>query len=56
MAFYDSEASQFRLKYYDVRQSPAPRRALLDFCQSTYEAAATLGKWDRAELERSTGA
>lgn len=51
-AFYDSEASQFRLKYDDVRLAAAPRRLLLDFCQSTYEAAATLGKWDRAELER----
>jgi len=25
---------------------------LLDFCQSTYEAAAITGKWDRANLER----
>lgn len=56
MAFYDREALQFRLKYDDVRQSPAPRSTLLDFCHSTYEAAATLGKWNRAELERPTGA
>jgi Family of unknown function (DUF5996) len=52
VAFYDTAASQFRLKYDDVRLAPSPRRALLDFCQSTYEAAATLAKWDRAELER----
>jgi hypothetical protein len=26
---------------------------VLDFFQSTYEAAATLGKWDRAALERA---
>jgi hypothetical protein len=51
-AFYDTEAGQFRLKYDDVRLTASPRRALLDFCQSTYEAAATLAKWDRAELER----
>jgi hypothetical protein len=38
-AFYDTEASQFRLKYDDVRAAASPRRALLDFCQSTYEAA-----------------
>ena len=52
-AFYDSNASQFRLRYDDVRLAASPRRALLDFCQSTYEAAATLARWNRAELERS---
>jgi len=36
-----------------VRSAASPRRALLDFCQSTYEAAATLGKWNRAELEHN---
>jgi len=51
-AFYDRTASQFRLKYDDVRVAQEPRRLILDFCQSTYEAAATLGRWNRAELER----
>jgi hypothetical protein len=51
-AFYDSNAGQFRLKYDDVRTAASPRQALLDFCQSTYEAAATLAAWNRAELER----
>jgi hypothetical protein len=51
-AFYDKTASQFRLKYDDVRLAPSPRAVLLEFCQSTYEAAATLAKWDRAALER----
>ena len=54
-AFYDTEASQFRLKYDDVRSAPSPREALLGFCQSTYEAAATLAQWNRAELERDPG-
>ncbi len=54
-AFYDNDASQFRLKYDDVRLAPSPRIALLDFCQSTYEAAATLARWDRADLERPLG-
>jgi len=54
-AFYEREAGQFRLKYDDVRLAISPRRALLEFCQSTYEAAATVGKWDRAELERLPG-
>jgi hypothetical protein len=51
-AFYDTASSQFRLKYNDVRTSASPRRTLLDFCQSTYDAAATLAQWNRAELER----
>jgi hypothetical protein len=51
-AFYDAAASQFRLKYDDVRSAASPREALLEFCQSTYEAAATLAQWNRAELER----
>ena len=44
---------EFRLKYDDVRLAPSPRRVLLEFCQSTYEAAATLATWNRAELERA---
>jgi len=35
-----------------VRASGSPRDALLDFCQTTYEAAADLGRWDRASLEK----
>ena len=51
-AFYDTEASQFRLKYDDARAAASPRQALLDFCQSTYAAAAALAQWNRTELER----
>jgi Family of unknown function (DUF5996) len=51
-AFYDKNAGQFRLKYDDVRSAASPRQALLEFCRSTYEAAAMLATWDRSELER----
>jgi hypothetical protein len=51
-AFYDNTAAQFRLKYDDVRVAREPHQMILDFCQSTYEAAATLARWNRAELER----
>jgi hypothetical protein len=54
-AFYDTDAAQFRLKYDDVRTAASPREALLDFCQSTYEAAANLAHWNRADLERNPG-
>jgi hypothetical protein len=51
-AFYDKGSGQFRLRYDDVRSAAAPRQALLEFCQSTYEAAAALAAWNRGELER----
>jgi hypothetical protein len=35
-----------------VRLAESPDAVLLDFLQSTYEAAAGLGAWDRAALER----
>ncbi|HEV2616423.1 MAG TPA: DUF5996 family protein [Candidatus Acidoferrales bacterium] len=52
-AFYGAELSEFFLPYEEVRKSDSPRDALLDFCESTYDAAASLGNWDRAGLERS---
>jgi len=51
-ARYSEQMKEFLLSYDDVRTAPDPRAALLDFCQSTYEAAAKLANWDRAELER----
>jgi Family of unknown function (DUF5996) len=53
-ARYDTQLGEFLVMYDDVRTSLSPSAALLDFCQSTYEAAATLGKWDRNALERPT--
>jgi hypothetical protein len=51
-AFYDRGLGQFILPYEAVRASASPDETLLAFLQSTYEAAATLGKWDRLTLER----
>ena len=55
MAFYHKDLGEFLLKYDDVRSSADPRRTLLEFCESTYEAGASLAKWDRRELERPVG-
>jgi hypothetical protein len=52
-AFYGREFGEFILSYDDVRQAAAPDEILLDFLQSTYEGAATLALWDRANLERA---
>jgi hypothetical protein len=51
-AGYSDQLKEFLLSYEDVRTAADPRAALLDFCQSTYEAAAKLANWDRAGLER----
>jgi Family of unknown function (DUF5996) len=50
-ARYDTQLGEFILMYDDVRTSTSQSATLLDFCQTTYEAAARLGKWDSA-LER----
>jgi len=52
-AFYSPDLREFILAYEVVRQSDSPDDTLLDFLQTTYEAAANLASWDRASLERS---
>ncbi|HYM32174.1 MAG TPA: DUF5996 family protein [Candidatus Cybelea sp.] len=52
-ASYDTGLSQFLLRYDDMRSAASPQEALLEFCQSTYEAAASLGNWNRSDLERT---
>jgi hypothetical protein len=51
-AFYTTQLNEFLLMYDDARACESPEKAVLDFCQSTYEAAAMLGRWDRESLER----
>ena len=50
--FYSADMKEFFLLYDDVRKSASPEQALMDFCQTTYEAGANLAGWDRAALER----
>jgi Family of unknown function (DUF5996) len=52
-AFYSADLHEFLLPYDAVRQSESPDETLLEFLQSTYEAAADLAHWDRASLERT---
>lgn len=51
LAAYSKDFGEFVLPYEAMRTSADPDRSLLEFLQSTYEAAANLGKWDRAALE-----
>jgi len=52
-AFYSEALREFLLPYDAVRTAESPDQILLAFLQSTYEAAANLGKWDRAAIERA---
>src|SRR5579872_7213175 len=54
-AFFDQRLGEFLLPYDVVRQAADPEATLLSFLQSTYEAAAAAGSWDREELECREG-
>jgi hypothetical protein len=51
-AYYDVQAREFLLPYDGMRTAATPGDLLLRFFQSAYEAAADLGTWERASLER----
>jgi hypothetical protein len=50
-AFYHPGVGEYVLMYDDVRRAKSPSAALLEFLESTYEAGATTGNWDRKALE-----
>ncbi len=50
-AFYSKEMGEFFLPYDAVRLSKHPEDTLLQFLQTTYEAAANTAQWDRKKLE-----
>jgi hypothetical protein len=50
-ARWNAQLSEFILMYDDVRCSASPEETLYEFLESTYEAGARLGKWDRKSLE-----
>lgn len=52
VARYNEELGEFTLLYDDARSTDSPDRAIRDFFESVYEAAATLAHWDRHLLER----
>jgi hypothetical protein len=51
--YYHDEMHEWILPHDAVRTASNPDALVLDFCQSTYAGAATLGGWDRASLERA---
>jgi hypothetical protein len=51
-AYFDTQLGEFLLRYEAVQKAQSPTTALLEFCQTTYEAGAKLADWDRSALER----
>ena len=54
-AFYSPELREFILPYDAVRTARDPDALLLQFLETTYEAAADAAKWDRSALESPLG-
>jgi hypothetical protein len=51
-AAFNVGLGEFLLPYDEVRKASSPDEVLLEFLESTYRAAADLGRWDRPALER----
>ncbi|HWF07672.1 MAG TPA: DUF5996 family protein [Bryobacteraceae bacterium] len=49
-AGWDAQLGEFILKYDIARSQPNTGKSVLDFCRSTYDAAANLGRWDASLL------
>lgn len=54
-AFFSKELGEFILPYDAMRLAADPDQSLMEFLESTYEAAANLGNWHRASLECAVG-
>lgn len=54
-AFFLEDLGEFVLPYDAMRSAADPERALMEFLQSSYDAAADLAKWDRAALDCPLG-
>jgi hypothetical protein len=54
-AFFNQDLGEFLLPYDSVRGAADPDATLLEFLQTTYEAAANLARWDRRSLECPLG-
>ena len=54
-ARFDTKLGEFLLPYESVRRASDPDATLLAFLQSTYDAAANAGHWDRQALETVPG-
>ncbi|MFY9615016.1 MAG: DUF5996 family protein [Candidatus Dormiibacterota bacterium] len=54
-ASFDQTLRDYVLPYETIRTADDPSQLVLTFLQSTYDAGAELGRWDRQSLERQAG-
>jgi hypothetical protein len=54
-AYFDKGLGEFLLPYDAVRLADDPEATLMAFLETTYQAAADLGRWDRTALECAPG-
>ena len=52
-AAWNTDLGEFVLPYEDVRNSDDPEQTLMDFLQTTYDAAARCADWDVAAFEQT---
>jgi len=52
-AYYANDLAEFILPYEAVRTARSPEKELTAFFESTYDPAAHLASWNRADLERT---
>ena len=52
-ARWDPALGEFVLPYEAVRTDRDPAARIAAFCEAAYDAGATLGRWDRASIERA---
>jgi hypothetical protein len=50
---WDPTLGEFLLPYEAIRTDADPAARIRDFCEAVYDAGATLGRWDRATVERA---
>lgn len=50
-AYFNTDMGEFILKYEDVQLAADPEAYLMEFLQTTYDAAANTGNWDRKSLD-----
>lgn len=51
-AFYSADMGEFFLKYEDVQNAADPEKTLLDFLQTTYQAAENTSNWNKKKHEK----
>ena len=52
-AFWNHDLGEYLIKYEDIQKAENPNEKLMEFLNSTYDAAANTGSWNRNKLEKN---